>query len=253
MKLDVPTLIVTLTLTTFSCGIALAAASRLHLPVRGIGLWSGALLLGSLGLALMLSRTVAGPVVGIVLANTVIMAGRVLLWLGARRMAGRPLHPLQMVVPVALTAIGVGMFMGNDGLAARLAIVSFITTVLLLLTMRELMQQTTPATITRYGLALLCTAQALFYAYRGVMAVIDPPLHTAPFPEGLMGTLTILVSFVWVTVGALGLVHPSPDACRVDQEPGLAVNLHQFVDRVSGGAGDLIHHHPVSTCELVQQ
>ncbi|GAA0580449.1 GGDEF domain-containing protein [Caenispirillum bisanense] len=205
MELDVPTLIFTMTLTTLAGGIALAAASRLHLPVRGIGLWSASQFLSSLGLALALTRTVAGPTVGIVVANTAILAGYLLLWLGARRLAGRRLRPMQVALPLGLTAVGLWLFMGDDGMAARVMIMSFMTSALLVLTAREFVRHEAPATNSRHVLAVLCAGHAIFYAARGAIAAVAPPSNSL-FPAGVMGTVTFLEAFVWVILVTLGLV-----------------------------------------------
>ena len=206
MELDVPTLIVTLTLTTLSGGIALAAASRLHLPVRGIGLWSAALLSASLGLALTLTRTIAGPIIGIVIGNVAIIASYALLWLGARRLARRPLHPAQMGVPLVVAALGLTLFLGEGGMAARVVIMSVVTLVLLVLTARDLVHDQAPATRSRHVLAALCLIHAGFFAIRTVTVMVAPPSGGSVFPDGVMGTATFLFGFAWGILLVLGLV-----------------------------------------------
>ena len=56
-----------------------------------------------------------------------------------------------------------------------------------------------------------------------------------------------------VEVGAAGLVHPAADAGRVDEPPGLAAELDELVDRVAGGAGDVVDDDAVLAGELVEQ
>ena len=48
-----------------------------------------------------------------------------------------------------------------------------------------------------------------------------------------------------VEVGAAGLVDAAADAGRVDEAPGLAAELDQLVDRVAGGAGDVVDDDPL--------
>ena len=56
-----------------------------------------------------------------------------------------------------------------------------------------------------------------------------------------------------VVVGAAGLVHPAADARGVDEPPGLAAQLDELVDRVTGGAGDRVDDDPLLAGELVEQ
>ena len=55
-----------------------------------------------------------------------------------------------------------------------------------------------------------------------------------------------------VEVGAPGLVHAAPDAGGVDEAPGLATQLDHLVDRVAGGAGDVVDDDPLVADQLVE-
>ncbi len=56
-----------------------------------------------------------------------------------------------------------------------------------------------------------------------------------------------------VEVGATALVDAAPDAGRVDEAPRLATELDELVDRVAGGAGDVVDDDPLVAGEAVEQ
>ena len=52
---------------------------------------------------------------------------------------------------------------------------------------------------------------------------------------------------------ALGVLNFLPQAGGIDERPKVLVQLHQLVDRVDGGAGDVVHDRAIGLGQLVQQ
>ncbi|SOD89615.1 GGDEF domain-containing protein [Caenispirillum bisanense] len=205
LPFDLPTLIGAMCMVSFSAGAALLLASHLHLPVKGLRYWGAGYLVTGLGLALTLLRGVIDPAVAIVGGNTLVAAGYLLVWLGARRLAERPVRLWMAPPPLIVAAVGMLAFLGDGGTAMRVAVMSLLTVVLTLLSAWEFARLARRRSLVGTLLAGLFAAHALFYAARAGIA-LGAAWEPAVYPLGFLGVPTFIEGFVWMIVTGFGLI-----------------------------------------------
>jgi signal transduction histidine kinase len=126
LEFDVRTILVTQAGVAVALAVAMAFAWRLHRGTPGIGLWTIALAVGALGIALLILRERVAPVLSVVVACSLVVAAPIFTWNGIRAFAGqRP----NWIVPGALFALFVAAIIYwtfvAPSFSARLALISF--------------------------------------------------------------------------------------------------------------------------------
>lgn len=205
LPFDLPTLIGAMCMVSFSAGAALLLASHLHLPVKGLRCWAAGYLVNGLGLALTVMRGVLDPAIAIVGGNTLVAGGYLLVWLGARRLAERPVRPWMVPPPLAVAAVGMVAFLGDDGTALRVAVMSLLTAALTLLSAWEFARLARRRSLVATLLAGLFVAHGVFYGARAAIA-LGAAWEPAAYPLGFLGVPTFIEGFVWMILTGFGLI-----------------------------------------------
>lgn len=206
MDLDSKTIIAMMSLSSLAAAATLALASRMHLAVRGIGLWAWGFALGGIGVGLYPLRGVVTPLLTVLVASTCIIAGYGLLWAGMRRFAGRRVAVWHLGLPPLVAAPVLGaLYLADHTAAGRSAFISALILVLLVLATAELVRGCDGRALGRRLLAGLFGAHAVFYAAR-LIAILAAGSGVAAEPVGPFATITFVEAFVWVVFSALAMV-----------------------------------------------
>ena len=205
--------ILTLYLLNFLVGLVMAgicffswAHQRDILGLRG---WSAALLLGSLGSLELSLRTNSSPLLLVLMANSLVVAGYASVWMSVRRFNSGERGVRHAVVPTAVFVVtyGVALAAGTD-VNVRVAICSLALAILSLLAGREVFRGRIGEPLkSRIPTALALLLMALAMVVRTIFSLVeDPPVgETTPFYDPTLG-ITLLVNticFVAMTLGFL--------------------------------------------------
>ena len=121
MSLDTPTLFVIAVFVCAVAGFLLLLSWLQNRNVRGLALWASALIIGSIGVALIAARGDISDTWSIAIANAILATAYGMMWAGVRNFDGRATSaPLVLAGAVIwLIACHIEAFLPRRGLALR--------------------------------------------------------------------------------------------------------------------------------------
>ncbi|NNM74672.1 GGDEF domain-containing protein [Enterovirga aerilata] len=138
MLLDLWTLIFVTILVTAVLGVLLLFSWRQNRRIEALCWWGAALLLGAVGGALLVGRTVIPDILSIVAANAVLFVSYGFMWTGCRRFAGRTARTLAMLAGAVAWVAACAFPPFYESFTARVALSSALISVYILACIREM-------------------------------------------------------------------------------------------------------------------
>jgi diguanylate cyclase (GGDEF)-like protein len=166
MSLDIPTLFVVAVFICAVAGLLLLLSWLQNRNVRGLALWASALIIGSIGVALIAARGDISDTWSIVIANAILATAYGMVWAGVRNFDGRTTSaPLVLAGAVIwLVACHIEAFFAS--LQARTALMSAIVVSYSLLAAWELWRGRREGLMFRLPVILLLLVHAAFFVAR---------------------------------------------------------------------------------------
>jgi diguanylate cyclase (GGDEF)-like protein len=166
MSLDIPTLFVVAVFICAVAGLLLLLSWLQNRNVRGLALWASALIIGSIGVALIAARGDISDTWSIVIANAILATAYGMVWAGVRNFDERTTSaPLVLAGAVIwLVACHIEAFFAS--LQARTALMSAIVVSYSLLAAWELWRGRREGLMFRLPVILLLLVHAAFFVAR---------------------------------------------------------------------------------------
>jgi len=196
MHLDLPTLAVVTVFIISLLGMLLTAVGWQNRTAPALLWWGSAFLIGAAGFGALTGRSWLPRIVSYDIANALLLLCFGVLWSGVRVFEGRAVKTVWLVALPAfwLLACRVPAFSENTDL--RVIVLSLITTVLMLLSAREIWLGGRREVLTSRGLVV-----SVFLVYATSMLLRVPMAIVAPF--GPDGDVTASPIFSYVQFAAL--------------------------------------------------
>jgi hypothetical protein len=191
MSLDIFTLFVIAVFVSAVAGFLLLLSWLQNRNVRGLALWASALIIGSIGVALIAARGVISDTWSIAIANAILATAYGMVWAGVRNFDGRATSaPLVLAGAVIwLVACNIEAFFTSP--QARTALMSAIIASYSLLSAWELWRGRCEGLMFRLPVILLLLVHAAFFVVRIPLAGALPlPTESEEIRTGLW-TFTI--------------------------------------------------------------
>ncbi|WP_422033897.1 GGDEF domain-containing protein [Reyranella sp.] len=217
--------VVTLYQLNFTIGLTMAGIcffSWIHQrDILGLRGWSAALLLGSLGSLELSLRTNSSPLLLVIMANSLVVAGYASVWMSVRRFNSGERGVRHTVVPTAVFVVifSVALLAGTD-VNVRVAICSLTIAILSLLAGREAFRGRMGEQLkSRIPTALALLLMACAMVVRAIFSLVeDPPVgDTTPFYDPTQG-ITLLVNTICVVAMTLGFLMMANERLRQHYE-----------------------------------
>jgi diguanylate cyclase (GGDEF)-like protein len=191
MSLDIPTLFVVAVFVCAVAGFLLLLSWLQNRNVRGLALWASALIIGSIGVALIAARGDISDTWSIAIANAILATAYGMMWAGVRNFDGRATSaPLVLAGAVIwLVACHIEAFFTSP--QARTALMSAVVASYSLLSAWELWRGRREGLIFRLPVILLLLVHTAFFVVRIPLAGALPlPTESEEVRSGLW-TFTI--------------------------------------------------------------
>ncbi|MDP3875400.1 MAG: EAL domain-containing protein [Methylobacter sp.] len=184
MKLDIFTILMAYLIVDIVFAIAFAVTVRRQPSLGGPRWWIAScivLFFGFLGLGL---RGVIPDTVSVIIANTLILSGGVLIWIGIRRFFGLRWHWAMFAVFVLPATVLLGVYLVIwPSLQARQLIMSIFVIVICLATSADIWRQRTSTLVLECNLLFIFTAaEALIHAVRIIVIMLTPAGDSHSYP-----------------------------------------------------------------------
>jgi diguanylate cyclase (GGDEF)-like protein len=195
MYLDIATLAVVTVFVTALLGAMLVFAGLQNRAIPGPVWWGAAFILGSAGLGLLSTRGTLPDFVSIDIANTLVLLGYGLIWVGARLFDGRKVRPFVIVLAPTLwlLACRIPFFAGHINL--RIVVGSTMLAILTAATAREFWRGRDEALMSRWPTVIVLLSHATMLLSR------LPAIYFSPFVDN--NALITSPLFVLFAFGAL--------------------------------------------------
>jgi diguanylate cyclase (GGDEF)-like protein len=185
MSLDIPTLFVVAVFVCAVAGLLLLLSWLQNRNVRGLAFWASALIIGSIGVALIAARGDISDTWSIAIANAMLATAYGVMWAGARNFDGRA-TPAALVLAGAviwLVACYIEAFFASQ--QARTALMSAIVVSYSLLSAWELWRGRREGLTFRLPVILLLLVHSAFFVVRIPLAGALPlPTESEEFHSG---------------------------------------------------------------------
>lgn len=206
MALDIRTIFFMLGLATLAAAVSLFLAQRVRLAVHGIECWAWGMACAACSGFLLAQRGALSPLLTVVAANSVLLVGLSLFWLGMRRFVGRSCSPSWIfAAPAIALPFLATRYLDDSDPAGRISFLSIIVALLLFLTASELLRHGERGRLGRRWVALLLILHGLFFCVRAILSATGTPLSD-PFGSGRLAMATGLEGFLFILFFTLGLV-----------------------------------------------
>ena len=208
--LDVPTLIAINIILIFVAVMINIVVLKWNPEVPGVRYWVVGNLINASGLLLIFSRTTIPSLYSIVLANTLIVIGFYILYLGFRAHRGKKAADMATIIPLLLlvflfAAAFAYLTYGWRDLALRVALVSWVTAFLCFVIAIEVAGIPSRDRFLTRGFAVLIAFNGVLNLTRSVATLVIPP-SKAFFEGGGMATLAFIESSVAIFIFTVGYI-----------------------------------------------
>ncbi|WP_342641638.1 GGDEF domain-containing protein [Rhodoligotrophos ferricapiens] len=174
MDLDIYTVLVLLIAVCSVITVVLVVAWHNDPSARSYFWWSAGCLSGAVGLSLILWRDRVADTFAVDLANTLLLIGAGMGWVGLRVLYGRPVTLLHVITPVLPWLLGLVVMGPDDQPWERTVWLSIASAGICLAIAYEFWRGRGERLPSSRPLAALILLDALFYIVRGVMAFLAP-------------------------------------------------------------------------------
>jgi diguanylate cyclase (GGDEF)-like protein len=166
MSLDIPTLFVVAVFICAVAGLLLLLSWLQNRNVRGLALWASALIIGSIGVALIAARGDISDTWSIVIANAILATAYGMVWAGVRNFDGRATSAPLVLAGAVIWFVACHFEAFFASLQARTALMSAIVVSYSLLAAWELWRGRREGLMFRLPVILLLLVHAAFFVAR---------------------------------------------------------------------------------------
>jgi diguanylate cyclase (GGDEF)-like protein len=166
MSLDIPTLFVVAVFVCAVAGLLLLLSWLQNRNVRGLALWASALIIGSIGVALIAARGDISDTWSIVIANAILATAYGMVWAGVRNFDGRATSAPLVLAGAVIWFVACHIEGFFASLQARTALMSAIVVSYSLLAAWELWRGRREGLMFRLPVILLLLVHAAFFMAR---------------------------------------------------------------------------------------
>ena len=215
--LDVKTMVVMLALVLLVTTAALGVTMRLNRSVPGTYHWFAGFAMLCLALGLLATQQQLHPLLSTVLADSLLVAGYGILWMGVRRFKDDRRNRVGYLVSgLILFALVVAYFsVAQPNAVVRIALVSLVISVQLALLASEFWQGTGQAPISARLTAAVCLGQSLLHLGQAGALIAGVSLESV-FQQSPFNQIVFLVGFVTSIMLAFGLIVMTTERLQSD-------------------------------------
>src|ERR1700760_2687376 len=166
MSLDIPTLFVIAAFVCAMAGFLLLLSWLQNRSVRGLAFWASALIIGSIGVALIAARGDVSDIWSIAIANAILATAYGMVWAGVRNFDGRATSAPLVLAGAVIWLVACHIQAFFTSLQARAALMSAIVVSYSVLAAWELWRGRREGLMYRLPVILLLLVHAAFFIAR---------------------------------------------------------------------------------------